>query len=36
VLSPTPDDTIEVGDELLFVATVAAEPQLKELLAPSQ
>ncbi|MBA3233895.1 MAG: TrkA family potassium uptake protein [Propionibacteriales bacterium] len=36
VHSPDPDATIEAHDELLFVATEAAEPDLERLLAPSK
>jgi trk system potassium uptake protein len=31
---PSPDDPLEAGDELLFVATPDVGPQLEELLAP--
>jgi trk system potassium uptake protein TrkA len=31
---PDPDATVEAGDELLFVATAAAEADLERLLAP--
>jgi len=34
VIAPTADDTVEVGDELLFVAPTQAEPALKQVLAP--
>lgn len=34
VYLPTPDQPIEIGDELLFVAAPEAEPQLKTLLSP--
>ncbi|MEO3761806.1 TrkA family potassium uptake protein [Streptomyces sp. B8F3] len=33
VLTPKPDDTLEAGDELLFVAAQAREEQLEELLS---
>ena len=33
-IAPTPDDPLEAGDELLFVATPDMGPQLEELLAP--
>ncbi len=33
VITPTPDDTLEIGDELLFVATDDQEQALQELLA---
>ncbi|MGZ4639884.1 MAG: potassium channel family protein [Actinomycetes bacterium] len=33
-IPPSPDDPLEAGDELLFVATPEAGPQLEELLAP--
>ncbi|MEJ7691103.1 MAG: TrkA family potassium uptake protein [Nocardioidaceae bacterium] len=35
VHAPTPDATIEAHDELLFVSTTAAEPDIERLLAPS-
>jgi len=34
VITPTPDDTLETGDELLFVASPDQESALQELLAP--
>ncbi|MCX6459810.1 MAG: TrkA family potassium uptake protein [Actinobacteria bacterium] len=34
VITPTPDDTLEVGDELLFVSAPDQEGALQELLAP--
>ena len=34
VLAPGPDDTLEAGDELLFVANQDMEEELAELLAP--
>jgi trk system potassium uptake protein TrkA len=34
VISPSPDDPLEAGDELLFVSAPAAEAELQELLAP--
>lgn len=34
VISPTPDDSLESGDELLFVAAPDQEPALQELLSP--
>lgn len=33
VIAPTPDDPLEAGDELLFVASPAVEDDLQELLA---
>jgi trk system potassium uptake protein TrkA len=33
-IAPTPDDPLEAGDELLFVATPDMGPSLEELLAP--
>ena len=33
VLTPTPDDSLEAGDELLFVAAQAREEQLEDLLS---
>ena len=33
-IAPDPDDPLEAGDELLFVATPDMGPQLEELLAP--
>ena len=33
-ITPTPDDPLEAGDELLFVATEDMGPALEELLAP--
>jgi trk/ktr system potassium uptake protein len=33
-IAPSPDDPLEAGDELLFVATPDMGPQLEELLAP--
>ena len=35
VITPSPDDTLEAGDELLFVATAEAEPALQLSLAPN-
>jgi trk system potassium uptake protein TrkA len=35
VITPSPDDTLEAGDELLFVATAEAEPALQLCLAPN-
>ena len=34
MITPSPDDPIEPGDELLFVASAEAEPLLQELLSP--
>jgi len=34
VITPSPDDTLEDGDELLFVAAPASESELQTLLAP--
>jgi trk system potassium uptake protein len=34
VITPTPDEPLESGDELLFVASAEAEPLLQERLAP--
>ncbi|MCC3299080.1 potassium channel family protein [Arthrobacter caoxuetaonis] len=34
-ITPSSDDVIEGGDELFFVTTIAAEDELRELLAPS-
>jgi trk system potassium uptake protein TrkA len=34
VLTPSRDDAVEGGDELLFVATQEAEPLLQQVLAP--
>jgi trk system potassium uptake protein TrkA len=34
VLIPGPDDALAAGDELLFVAAPAREPQLAALLTP--
>ncbi|CAB4934874.1 MAG: TrkA family potassium uptake protein [Actinobacteria bacterium] len=34
VITPTPDDTLESGDELLFVASPDQESALQELLSP--
>ncbi|MCC3283778.1 MULTISPECIES: potassium channel family protein [Arthrobacter] len=34
-ITPSSDDVIEDGDELFFVTTIAAEDELRELLAPS-
>ena len=34
VISPTPDHSLEAGDELLFVATAESEPILQAKLAP--
>ena len=36
VVVPTPDDPIEAGDELLFVAASASEEALQEMLSPHQ
>jgi len=36
VVAPTADDPIEAGDELLFVASSAAEEALQEMLSPHQ
>ncbi len=36
VHTPDPDATIEAHDELLFVATTAAEDDLERLLAPTE
>ena len=33
-IAPSPDDPLEAGDELLFVATPDMGPALEELLAP--
>jgi trk system potassium uptake protein TrkA len=33
-IAPSPDDPLEAGDELLFVATPDMGPQLEQLLAP--
>jgi trk system potassium uptake protein TrkA len=33
VLTPSPEDALEVGDELLFVAAQAREEQLEDLLS---
>jgi trk system potassium uptake protein TrkA len=33
-ITPTGDDVIEGGDELFFVTTIAAEDELRALLAP--
>ena len=33
-IAPSPDDPLEAGDELLFVAVAEMAPQLEELLAP--
>ena len=35
VITPTPDEPLEAGDELLFVAHAEVEDQLKTVLAPS-
>jgi len=32
VIAPTPDDPLDVGDELLFVASPETEPELQRLL----
>jgi trk system potassium uptake protein TrkA len=32
-LAPSPDDVVEGGDELFFISTVAAEDQLRSVLA---
>ena len=34
VITPTPDHSLEAGDELLFVATAESEPMLQAKLAP--
>jgi trk system potassium uptake protein TrkA len=34
VIAPTPDDPVEAGDELLFVAASQAEDALQEMLSP--
>jgi trk system potassium uptake protein TrkA len=34
VIAPSPDDSLEAGDELLFVAVPDSESELQELLAP--
>ena len=34
VHTPDPDETLEARDELLFVATADAEPDLEQLLSP--
>ena len=34
VIAPTPDDPLEAGDELLFVASSDVESDLQELLSP--
>ena len=34
VIVPSPDDPLEAGDELLFVASAAAEQELQELFSP--
>jgi trk system potassium uptake protein TrkA len=34
VITPTPDHSLEAGDELLFVATTESEPLLQAKLAP--
>ena len=33
-ITPSADDVIEGGDELFFVTTIAAEDDLRDLLAP--
>lgn len=33
-ISPSPDDVVEAGDELFFIATIAAEDGLRAVLAP--
>jgi trk system potassium uptake protein len=35
-IAPTPDDTVEAGDELMFIAVPEAEEQLERMLAPVQ
>jgi len=35
VHTPDPDATLEAHDELLFVATADAEPDLEQLLSPN-
>ena len=34
VITPTPDDPVEPGDELLFVAAAESEPLLQQVLSP--
>jgi trk system potassium uptake protein TrkA len=34
VITPTPDEPLEAGDELLFIAHADVEDQLKGVLAP--
>jgi len=34
VITPSPDDTLEPGDELLFISSTEAEAELQELLSP--
>jgi trk system potassium uptake protein TrkA len=36
VIVPSPEDTLEIGDELLFIATPANENALQEVLAPHE
>jgi trk system potassium uptake protein len=36
VIVPTPDDPLEAGDELVFVASADREGELEELLSPHQ
>ena len=36
VIIPTPDDTLEIGDELLFVAAAEDEKELQRVLAPHE
>ena len=36
VITPSPDDSIESGDELLFVASADSEEALQEMLSPHQ
>jgi trk system potassium uptake protein len=35
-IAPTPDDTVEAGDELMFIAVPEAEERLEQMLAPVQ
>lgn len=34
VITPSPDDTLEPGDELLFISSTEAEAELQEVLSP--
>jgi hypothetical protein len=36
VYDPEPEQPFEVGDELLFVASLEAEPELEQLLNPGR